>query len=303
MQDRLEPAKVDVGPALARLIVLLCLSLWVFWPQIVGLALTSHKSSETAHVLVVPLAVLLLVYLRRSELAASLTTGSVWGLVFLAVGMVLHVLAIWPFPYGYAHYVAIISTLTGVILISCGWRFLKLSLPMLLLLWLAFPIGSRIHATLVLRPNTYTVAAVAAALDQFPDIDTSIDGADLLFTSGRGRGAVGLGESNRGARLLFAFAAIGIFVGFSRVRRPWQVFAVVAAAVPVILLCNFLRFFCWALLVIYGTVGPDSSLPRNVSTICTLLVCYGLFAVLSAARFNLFIEERTVNEGSADVQG
>jgi hypothetical protein len=204
----------------------------------------------------------------------------------------LYAATTWPFDYGYARQLSTIPVLVGIVLIGWGWKILKLCMPMVLLVLLAIPIGSRMYASLIIRPETYTIAATAAVLDQLPGIDISKKGTDLLV-SGNRSAAIALGESNRGARLLLAYFAVGVFVVFSRI-RPFVRLAVAAiTAIPIVLFCNFLRFLCWGLVSIYASAQPASALPRNIGAVCSLFTAYGLFAMVCAARINLFVE----NEG------
>ena len=291
MLNQREATESEIAGAVARLAILSGLCVWVFWPEAVDITSRAPKYSETAHALVTPLAVLLLVYCRRTALAKNLTKGSVWGIVLLVVGLFLYAGTTWPFRYGYARNMATVPILAGAVLAACGWRTLKLSLPMLLLVLLSIPIGTRLYATLIIRPETYTTAATTTALDQLPGIDTWVEGTDLFFSSKQSSGVIGLGEFNRGARLLLAFATVGVFVTFSRIRPLWRVAASGVAAAPIVLFCNFFRLLCWGLVVIYTGVGAASALPRNVSTVCSLLLSYGLFAFVCAFRLNLFIED------------
>lgn len=279
-----------VGGALARLVILLALFVWVFRPELTGIISNMAKSSERVHVLVIPLMILLLTYHHRAALAERLSKGSLWGIVLLLIGLVLYAAATWPFNYGYVRDVAMIPVLAGIVLVTCGWGVLKFSLPMLFLVMLAVPVGSRIYARLIIRPETYTIAASAAALARLPGVDTVVRGLDIFFTSNFASGVVALGESNRGAKLLLAFATIGVFVVFSQSRSVWRLIIVGFAAVPIILFCNFFRFFCWAVLETYAIAAPGGMLARNISMIFSLLMAYALFAFVGSARLNLFVD-------------
>lgn len=161
---------------------------------------------------------------------------------------------------------------------------------MLLLVMLAIPLGPRIYARLIILPETYTIQAVAAVLGALPGVDTVVRGVDVFFKSDFGSGVVALAESNRGVRLLPAFAALGVFVAFSRIRSIRRLVIVACAAVPIILFCNFFRFFCWGVLDVYAVDSPADPLPRNASTILSLLLAYVLFACVSSAKLNLFVD-------------
>ncbi|HUU95607.1 MAG TPA: hypothetical protein VM487_07695 [Phycisphaerae bacterium] len=65
--------------AIAKVLILLGLFVWAFWPEFRSVARTAIGNSDWAHGLVVPVAILILALRRRSALAAVLTRGSVWG--------------------------------------------------------------------------------------------------------------------------------------------------------------------------------------------------------------------------------
>jgi len=213
-----------------------------------------------------------------------------WGIVLLLAGLAAYAAATWPFSYAFIRYITMIPVLAGVVLVARGWQSLKLSLPLLLIVLLAIPVPSRLNARLIIRPETYTIAAVTATLDQLPAIDTQARGVDLFFSSEHSSGIVALGESNRGAKLLLAFAMIGVFVLFSRIRSIGRIITVALAAGPIVLFCNYLRLLCWGVIVIYTSIMPPGALPRNISTVCSLFAAYTLFVLVCAVRLNLFVE-------------
>jgi hypothetical protein len=290
MQNEKEMTGSEVAGSFAALTILSGLCVWAFWPEVARTVSAALRSSETAHALITPLAILLLMYHRRQALIGSLTKGSVWGIVLLILGFAMYAGATWPFTYGYAQNITIVIALAGIVLVTCGWKVLKLSVPMLLLVLASIPFGAGLYTRLIIRPETYTIAASAAVLDQLPGIHTWIQGTDLFFSSEQISGVIGLGESYRGVRLLQVFVAVGLFVVFSQIRSYWRLAVAALAAIPIVLFCNLFRLVCWGLVVIYGTVGPVSSLPRNFSAISSMLVLYGLFILACTLRVNLFIE-------------
>jgi len=285
-----------------KLVVLCCLVLWMFWPEVASIISGTTSSSERVHSLIVPFAILLLIFLRRKALTKKLVQGSAWGLLFIIGGLVLYTIATWPFSYGYVHDLAMIPVLAGVVLVACGWRVLKLSLPILLLVMLSIPIGVRIYARLIIQPETYTIGLTAAIIDMLPEVDTVVNGVDLTFKSSRGSGVIALGESNRAARLLLTFAVVGVFVVFSERRTLRRIIMIGFAAIPIILFCNFFRFLCWSILAVYSRFDPLSPFPRMCSAICALLMVYFLFTFISCARLNFF-EDVDENIGVVNTSG
>jgi hypothetical protein len=288
MNVKLPRIPARVAGALARLAILLGLFFGMFRPELHRIASGVTGSAEQVHALLIPLMIVFMVHQRRSPLAEGLSKGSLWGVALISVGLLLYAAATWPFDYGYARDVAMLPVLAGLVLAACGWRALKLALPMLLPVMLGIPIGSRIYARLIIRPETYTIKAVALVLAGLPGLDAVVKGVDIFFASNVASGVVALGQSNRGATLLAAFATIGVFVAFGRIRSFGRLLWLALVGVPVILFCNFSRLLCWALLDVYVRPDPTGPVGRNISAVFSLLLAYGLFALAASARLNLF---------------
>jgi hypothetical protein len=271
-----QPARI----AAVRLLVLLSLAVWTFWPEF---RLASHDiftSGEWSHALALPFLVLLLVYRRRGVLRAGLSAGSVWGVLVLVLGLGLLAGNVWPFDYGYLRALALVPVCAGAVLATCGWRVLKRSLPLLLLLWLSIPIGARQYAALIIRPETHTVAAARFALDALPGVSVRQSGTDLDFAIEGRSGTVALGEPRRGASLLVTYVVVGVCVVFAAIRPAWQVVLLAFSAGPIALVCNLFRLLCWGSIAIYVTPDPTSAWPRAASAIAALLLAYVSFAAV-----------------------
>ncbi len=285
---------------IVKLALLLALFVWMFRPELLRITSGALRSAERVHALVIPVMILLLVWRRQRTLTECLTKGSAFGPLLVVAGLFLYAATTWPFSYGYARDIAMLPVLAGVILAASGRRALKPCLPMLLLFALAIPIGGRIYARLIIRPETYTMKLTAAAVGKLPGVDTTLKGADVFFETGSTSGVVALGRSNRGARLLSAFAALGAFIVFSKIRSPWRLLVIAVAAVPIVLICNLFRFLCWAMLDVYAVADPAALMPQNLSSVLSLLLAYALFTLVSSLKVNLFVE---TDENSSTREG
>jgi len=272
----------DNAIAAAQVLILTGICVSAFWELISRIARYAPHSGDRVHSLAVPVAIAALLYRRRGELSASLGSGSWWGVFLVLAGLVVYALSIWPFNYGYPRDLAIVPVLGGVFLAVGGWRFLKRCGPVLLLVFLAIPIGSRIYSRLIIKPENLTVAATAKALDALPGVNVEQVGIDLVYSRADTSGTVALGEPARGAKLLLAYAVIGVFVVFCHIRPLWQVIFAAIMAVPIVFLCNFLRLLCMGVVTVYGQLAPVSAWPRNVAAAVSLLAAYGLFVALCA---------------------
>lgn|GEM_PF-1372612 len=293
--DDLQPT-VPTRVALTKVLIMLALAAWMFWPELCQMARAGLESSDWAHTLAAPLLLLLLCWCRRQVLAASVTTGSVCGLVLILLGLGIYAVCTWPYDYGYPRQCALAPVTAGVVLAGAGWRVFQRCLPMVLLLWLSIPIGPRIWAALIIRPETHTLKAAQMLLDQLPGVNVRLEGPDLDFVRGMQAGTVATGEPRRGAALLFAYAAIGVFVTFARIRPMWQVILLALVAVPVVMVCNLCRIVAWGLINIYVNSNPFSPVPRGVSTVLALLVAYGLFAAFCGLLVRIVLEDDEAHE-------
>ncbi len=291
MADRRAETK-GARVALLQSLSLLGLVVWVFRVEIGHSVPDVTRHLYWAHTPVVPVVILALVYLRRKHLARALTGGSKWGLVLILAGLALLAVTTWPFSFGYLRLVAMVPVVAGVVLLVGGWRVLSLCLPMVVVLLLAVPLGSRKYASLMMMPERHTLGATRAILNQLPGVELHLAGRDLTFVHNDQMGTIALGEPRRGASLLAAYAVIGVLVIFARVRPLWQVLALLAAGAPIVLGCNLARMLVWGLVSIYGRTAEISGLPRITSVIASLLLAYAMFAILAPALSKLVVDDQ-----------
>jgi hypothetical protein len=275
--------------AVAKVIVLLALCGWAFWPVVCGIVRRAVRHSDWAHTLVLPIVLLALLVCRRRRLAACITRGSVWGLWAIVTGLMFYALCSrWPLNFGYAGDVAIVPVLGGIVLATCGWRVLKHCLPLLLVVLLSIPLGQRMYAGLIIRPETATLSAARLTLSALPGVDVRLEGQDLIYDRGERSGAIALGQPNRGASLLFVYAVVGAFVVFSRFRPAWHLIVLGVIAGPIVLLCNWLRVFVWGVVSIYAGSDAISALPRTVAVTSSLAAVYAAFGLACGLLSALF---------------
>jgi exosortase/archaeosortase family protein len=274
-------------------IVLLCLCLAVFRDEVFAILRGALTLSEWAHALVIPVAIVAIIFLRRHEFENAMTNGSFWGIALIIFGLAMHGGTRWPFSFNYGQQIALVPTVAGVVLVSFGWRVFLKSIPLFALVGLAVPFGGRMYATMVIRPETYTITGVSAILDRLGGTEIFVRGVDMTFLRNGRSGIVALAETNRGARLMLAFASLGVFVLFCKPRSWPRIFFVGFMAVAAILFCNFIRFLIWSMIEIYSAAGPLNRTPRYFSGAVSLLLAYSVFAFLCWVRppkLNLFVE-------------
>ncbi|MHC5002722.1 MAG: archaeosortase/exosortase family protein [Planctomycetota bacterium] len=272
--------------------------LLVFWPVLRSTITVSLSRPDSAHALAIIVMIGILVVQRRRLFADVCGPGSPWGLVLIILAIAGHALLTWPFSFAYPRFLAVVPALAGAVLAVGGWRTLIHALPMLLLVLIAIPIGTRYWASLIIRPETITLDAVRISLDMLPGVTVDLTGLDLTYERGGSRGTIALGEPRRGATLLLAFLTVGVFVTFIRVRPLWKVAVAALAAAPLVLLANYARLLIHGVVTIVIGADPLSPLPRAVATVLSLLLAYGLFVGLLAILDALVIEPARGDAGT-----
>lgn len=283
--------------AVLRLVVLLALVAWTFAPELRAFARVSATGLDWCHALAAPLLIATLIWLRRDVLGAALGRGSYWGVLLLAAGYALYGLCLWPFQYAYPRDAALVIVLAGAVAAAAGWRTLWRCAPLLLLVALAIPVGSRFYAAMIIRPETWTLSAARLVLDQLPGVSARLDGPDLELTRAGIASTVALGEPHRGAALFAAYATIGVFVTFARVRPAWQLLLLSVLAVPLVLLCNLLRVVGWGIITTYVRPDPVDGWARVAAAASSLVAAYALFGLACGISSCLVVEVRDDEDG------
>ena len=248
---------------------------------------------QNAHGLAIPLLIALLVWLRREDFAAAIARGrpSAVGPVLMVFGVLAFALATWPFNYMQIRLLCIMLFVAAALLTCGGWPLLRQSIPIVLLLALAIPIGTRYYARAVILPETLTLQGVEMLLGALPGVITHLDGLDIHFSRGSARGVVAVGEPNRGASLLITMAAIIIYLVASRRRTLLQLAAVALFAGPIMLLANFLRLLCWGIWNVYVNTDPIAAFPRIVLPAASLVFVAAIIGLLMLLCDRLVVRE------------
>jgi len=290
--------------AVLQAIILLGLCVFAFTEVFVAMIETGTRNPEACHALATVGLIAILLHRRRRAIVEQLSRGSGWGIVLILLALGIYVFASWPFNYAIPRRMAlvpalagvilavaaVVPALAGVILAVAGPRVAWRCLPLVLMVMVAIPVGSRFYSAVIIRPETITLSGVRSALELLPGVFIDLDGLDLSYVRGDERGAIALGASYRGASLLLSFLTLGLFVTFARIRPAWQVVIAAVAAGPIVFACNFARLFLWGVVTICTGADPVSLVPRLVATVASLVLAYLAFGLIFGV-LNLIVAE------------
>ncbi|MDY7109720.1 MAG: archaeosortase/exosortase family protein [Planctomycetota bacterium] len=281
-------------------LALLLLCAVAFRSELGASILMAAGNWEAAHLLVAPVLILILLWRRRRKLVRGVEGASIWGPVFVALALGLWIVSTWPLSFAYPRRLALLPAVAGIILTVGGWRVLRLCLPMLLILLIAIPLGSRNYAMLTAGPGRQTLAAACAALDALPGVLIDRTGLDVSYIRGSVSGTIAPGEPVRGASLMLSFLTMIVFVTFMRKRPLWHLAAMGILALPLMMLCSFVRLFVHGLVTLYGGTDALSSVPRISAAVVSIVFAYGATVLVLWTLEKIVIEERWPAEGDGE---
>ena len=192
-----------------------------------------------SHGFVVPLISFYFIRIKWEEIRRLRPKGSVFGLVVLLVAVIGQVLFR---VTGVEHmsFAAMPLVLFGVVLFVLGWDYLKyLWLPIGFLIF-ALPPPQSLYVQLTTPMQTLAAELGANLLPLF-GAEASRRGTVIDVTMGGVTRPLEIAQACSGMRLLVAFFALAVALGYSAQRPMWQKVMLAAFALPIAILCNGLR--------------------------------------------------------------
>lgn len=250
---------------------------------------TWSKDAGWSHGFVVPLIALFFIRLKWEKLRQLRPEGSLWGLGITVVGACSQVLFR---ATGLEHMscLSIVVVLYGVVLFVLGWQYMKL-------LWL--PLGYLVFA---LPPPTALYVAVTMPMQKVAaELGVQLlplfggEGVrhgtviDVMFSTGQSR--LEVAQACSGMRMLVAFFALAVALGYSTERPVWQKVTLAACALPIAILCNSLRVTLTGVLAVKVSQDWARGDAHGFFGLAMLLPAMGMQLGVAWVLDRLFVEE------------
>ncbi|MCB9850180.1 MAG: archaeosortase/exosortase family protein [Phycisphaerales bacterium] len=281
----------DLVRPIVQAIILTVLCACTFRSEFYKITEQATTMAEAGHTLALPVMVALLVFARRDAIRKDIRRGSAWGPLLVAVAVLGYAATTWPFYFGYARRLQFVVAAAGILLTVGGWRVLWRCAPIVIIVFVAMPIGWNSFSTFVIRPETITLDIAAKSLSLLPSVFVELHGSDLHYHSSFTDGIIALGDPHRGVVIPFAYLTILIFVTYSRVRPLWQIFALGVLMFPMVLVANLSRLLLHGVLTIYGQAAPLDAWPRNVSMAAAMVLAYLIMVLCAFVLENLVVAD------------
>ncbi len=236
------PAKEYVH-VLALAAVALAALLWSFWAVCQDL-LTEWLNNENYSVgLLVPLAAVYLVWQTRDQLLTCPLKPCWWGLGLVLAGLAARMFGLLQMFQAAERY-ALVITLSGVVLLTLGWRVFWRLKWVLLFMMLMVPLPGRVHNAIAGPLQRFATVGAVFLLEVF-GLAVSNEGNTIVLN---GDVHLNVAEACSGLRMLTAFVVVAATMAYVIDRPKWQKLVIFASSIPVAIACNLARLFATAML-------------------------------------------------------
>jgi exosortase len=235
---------------ISAILALLAITTWSYWPTMKDLCRDWQKNNDYSAGQLVPLVAVFLVWRERKSLKQCLLAPCWWGgisLLLLAEGA--RTVGFLSMRLSVERY-ALVLTVAGLVLMVAGWQVFRRVLWILLLLLLMVPLPRVVH-NMVSEPLQRLATTGAVFLLEAFGVSVGQQGNVVMLN---GNVPIAVAEACSGLRMLTAFIIVAAFIAYMVKRPRWQKAILLASSIPVAVVCNMVRIFATAMLMLYVSV-------------------------------------------------
>jgi exosortase len=229
------------------LLLLLVLTAWSYWPTMVSLFKEWQGDDNYSAGQLVPLVAIFMAWRERKRVGEYVLAPCWWG------GVLTLLLAQAARTYGLlfmfesAERYSLVLTVAGLVLMVAGWRVFRRVSWILLFLLLMVPLPGRVH-NLIGGPLQRMATTGSVFLLEAFGVRVSQQGNVMMLNQNT---PLAVAEACSGLRMLTAFIIVAGFIAYMVKRPPWQKAVVFASCIPVAVVCNIVRIFATALIMLW----------------------------------------------------
>ncbi len=232
---------------LSLVLVLAIITAWSYWPVAAGLFSLWQKSDDYSAGQLVPLVAVFLMWREWKGLRQCSLMPCWWG------GTILVVLAQLVRTYGFlfmrsaAERYSLVLTAAGLVLLVAGRQVFRRVLWILLFLFLMLPLPGVAHR-LIAGPLQRMATTGSVVLLEAVGIEVGQQGNVVMLGEST---PMAVAEACSGLRMLMAFIIVAAFIAYMVKRPRWQKAVLLASSIPVAVVCNIVRIFVTAVLMLH----------------------------------------------------
>jgi exosortase len=258
------------------------------------------RNGDWSHGFIIPLFSLYYLYLQRHRMPVGLQDR---GIASRLVGAGLLVLAFTVYVYctlsriEYPKSVALVMSVMGVVLMTCGWPWARWSWFAVAFLLFALPLPTRLYVQLTM-PLRFIAAQVSAAmLSLLPEMEAEARGTvvDYIY-QGRVGMPLDIERACSGIRLLITMMALGVAMAFVSERPLWHRLVMILSCVPIAVFCNIIRVTSTGFMVVLGREELARGFWHTMLGLGMLFIAFSLYGGISYVLNHLLVEPELEHE-------
>ena len=234
----------------SAMLVLLAITGWSYWRIMASLFGEWQAGDDYSAGALVPLVAAFLVWRERKALDDCVLEPCWWGgIALLILAQAARIYGLLFMSQSIERY-SLVLAVAGLVLMVAGWQVLRRVLWILLFLSLMVPLPRPVH-NLIAGPlqrlattgSVLVLEAFGAQVDQQGNLVMLNENMPVAVT-----------EACSGLRMLTAFVIVAAFVAYMVKRPRWEKGVLLASSIPVAVICNIIRIFLTAAIMLYGSV-------------------------------------------------
>jgi exosortase len=227
--------------------ILAAVTAWSYWPTMADLYKDWQRDDDYSAGQLVPLVALFFAWRDRRKLGESPLKPCWWG------GIALILLALAGRAYGLlflfesAERYSLVLSVAALVLLVTGWQVFRRASWILLYLFLMVPLPGRVHnmiggplQNLATTGSVFFLEAFGARVSQQGNVVMLGENTPMAVA-----------EACSGLRMLTAFIVVAGFIAYMVKRPRWQKAGLLVSSIPVAVICNMVRIFLTAMLMLY----------------------------------------------------
>jgi exosortase len=294
-------------PAMTVQAILLAAVLTVhYWYVVKGMSTIWRTNGDWSHGYIIPLFSLYYLYMRRDRMPRGLPAHGYasWaaGAVIIAVAFVLYLFSTFVVPSEYPKRISLVTTIMGVVIMTCGWPLARWSWFAVAFLIFAVPLPQHLYVQMTM-PLRFIAANVSSALlNLIPEMEAQARGALVEYLYRMKPGTLDIEQACSGIRLMMTMMALGVAMAFVSERPVWQRLTMILACVPIAIFCNIVRVTTTGFLVVFGRDDLARGTAHTLLGLAMLFIAFGLYGALSYVLTHLVVESEPA-DNAVNVQG
>lgn len=266
---------------------------FLYWDPIRNAAEAWSSDPDWSHGWLVPLFALYLLHARRDRFIDSGPRHpytSLLGLLILVGALAAYAFFLAVLPYGYPRPLSLVLAIFGLVLYLGGPGVIRVAWLPIFFLALAIPIPDSIYVRLTMPLRMITTRAATVILSAIPGLELEPQGVIIDYAFRGYAGQLNVEEACAGMRLMMAFVTLGVAAAWLGERPLWQRIVMLAACVPIAVLCNVVRVAVTGTFTVYQWTDLAQGTPHELVGLAMLPLALGLFSIAGWVLRRLVVE-------------